>query len=250
MVRLFSAALTATTSLSTQASLLELYAPALLQTVRPGQFCMFRCCSPQAYDPLLRRPLYIHSIDRVAGLCSFLVYKHGRGSHWLLTQPVGTTLDLLGPLGHGWKIPSGIRNLLLVAEEELLPALILLAHEALTQEVAVTILYQCQNTEKAYPPALLPPEVEYQVVTNDLISVLPAYLSWADALCCSVSRETALTFYNLYERVRGKNFAQAIAQGSLICGTGICLLCNVETRSGSRLLCREGPVFDLRELVR
>ncbi|HEY4383996.1 MAG TPA: hypothetical protein VGN34_05910, partial [Ktedonobacteraceae bacterium] len=97
---------------------------------------------------------------------------------------------------------------------------------------------------------LLAPEVEYHVVTDTLISGIAPYLSWADATCCSVSHETALALYNRYERIRSKHFAQATAEGHLLCGMGLCLLCDIETRSGLRLLCREGPIFGLHELVR
>ena len=250
MVRLFSTELTSTTPISSEASLLTMRIPALAQAAQPGQYCMIRCCSPQAYDPLLRRPFFIHSVDRAAGLCTFLVYKRGRGSQWLVSQPDGAQLELLGPSGHGWSLPTTVRNLLLIAEERQMASLTFLAQEALRQEIAVTIIYQCQEIEKAYPPALLAPEVEYHIVTDTLIADIAPYLAWADAICRSISHETALALYNRYERVRGKHFAQATAEGHLICGTGLCLLCDIETSSGFRLLCHEGPVFGLRELVR
>jgi dihydroorotate dehydrogenase electron transfer subunit len=254
MVRLFSTELVSTTPISSNASLLTVHIPALAQAARPGQYCMVRCCFPQAYDPLLRRPFFVHSADRAAGLCTFLIYERGRGSRWLASQPSGTPLEMLGPSGRGWKLPAMAHNLLLVAEEGQLASLTFLAQEALLEDIAVTIIYQCREEEKAYPPALLAPEVEYHIVADTgidkFMADLAPYLFWADALCCSVSHETALALYNRYDRVRSKHFAQATAEGHLICGTGLCLLCDVETHSGSRLLCYEGPVFSLRELVR
>jgi dihydroorotate dehydrogenase electron transfer subunit len=250
MVRLFSAEVTTITSISSEASLLEIHAPTLVQAVLPGQYCMLRCCSPQSYDPLLRRPFYVHTVDHVRGLCTFLIYRQGRCSRWLASQSVGSHLDLLGPLGHGWPLASTVRNLLLVAEEQQLTALTLLTQVAVAQEIAVTIVYRCTDPEKAYPPALLPPEVEYHVETNDLVSTLDPYIAWADTLCCSVSHETSLALYNHYERLRTKSFSRGTAEGMIFCGTGFCLLCDFETRSGPRMLCREGPIFDLRELVR
>jgi dihydroorotate dehydrogenase electron transfer subunit len=258
MVRLFSTELISTAPVSSDASLLTVHASALAQAAQPGQYCMVRCCSPQAYDPLLRRPFFIHSVDRAAGLCTFLVSMRGRGSRWLISQPAGVQLELLGPSGHGWSLPATARNLLLVAEEGQIASLTFLAQEALLQEIAVTIVYQCHEVEKAYPPALLAPEVEYHIVTDTdramFVANIASYLTWADAICCSVSRETALALYSIissrYDWVRSKHFAQATAEGHLICGTGLCLLCDVETSSGLRLLCHEGPVFGLRELVR
>jgi dihydroorotate dehydrogenase electron transfer subunit len=45
-----------------------------------------------------------------------------------------------------------------------------------------------------------------------------------------------------------RGFAQAIVAGPMPCGLGTCLACPLETRDGPRLRCKDGPVFDLREL--
>ena len=44
-------------------------------------------------------------------------------------------------------------------------------------------------------------------------------------------------------------FASALLEGPLICGVGACGACPVELRRGIRLLCSDGPVFDLRDLA-
>ncbi|MCK4462894.1 MAG: dihydroorotate dehydrogenase electron transfer subunit, partial [Candidatus Omnitrophica bacterium] len=33
------------------------------------------------------------------------------------------------------------------------------------------------------------------------------------------------------------------------CGTGICMGCSVKTLSGNRLVCKDGPIFDAKEIV-
>ena len=119
-------------------------------------------------------------------------------------------------------------------------------------------LDQFGGAEEVYPPALLPSEVEYHIVTadgsvgqkGDVQSVLGNYLIWADAACCSVSRETSVLLYSHFERLRTKRFAQGILLQPLVCANGACLTCSVETYSGSKLLCRDGPVFDLRDIAR
>ena len=105
---------------------------------------------------------------------------------------------------------------------------------------------------------MLPPEVEYHIITADgslgeqgaLREVLGDYLAWADAACCSVSRETAVVLYSTFERMRGRHFAQALVLRPLVCASGVCLSCSFETHSGVKVICRDGPVFDLREVAR
>jgi dihydroorotate dehydrogenase electron transfer subunit len=248
-VRLSIATITANTVLRPGVHLIEVKAPQLAQAVQPGQFCMVRCCHPQALDPLLRRPFFIHSVERSQGLCTLLVTVRGRGSAWLAQQQAGMQLDLFGPLGRGWQLHATVRNLLLIGEEAQMAALPMLAEAALRQEMAVTLLSLSSSAEEAYPPALLPEEVEYHIVTGDLLAEAREYLTWADAVCCSVSRETLTALYWRYERMRKHHFAQGVLLQPLVCGSGVCLTCSVETRTGQQLICRDGPVFAARKII-
>ncbi len=253
-MRIHTATITETTMIRSGVQLLALHAPNLAQTVQPGQFCMVRCCPADASDPLLRRPFYVHGVNRSRGTCTFYVHVQGRGTRWLASQPEGAVLDILGPLGHGWTLRSTTRNALLFAEERSISALTLLAQVALEQDIAVTLINQSRTIEESYPPALLSPEIEYRVVTEqqdkNLLQTLTEVLPWADATYSSVSHETSLALYTRFERLRARNFAQGIITRPLICGTGVCFACSVETHSGQRLVCRDGPVFDLRDIVR
>ncbi len=94
-------------------------------------------------------------------------------------------------------------------------------------------------------------------MTGDLLTEVEEYLNWADAACCSLPRDILQALYNRYDRMRRRHFAQGVIlkptqeqeAESLACGNGICLTCNVETRTGQQLLCRDGPVFAVREIV-
>ena len=253
-MRLHTATILATTQIRQGVQLIELHAPNLAHTVQPGQFCMVRCSPSETSDPLLRRPFYIHSLNLSRGTCTLYVHVRGRGTRWLAQQQEGTKLDILGPLGHGWTLRPTTRNALLIGEENQISALTLLAQTALEQDIAVTLINQSHTEEESYAPALLSPEIEYHVVTeeqgNRLPSLLAETLPWADAAYCSVSRETSIALYTRFERLRGKNFAQGTLIQPLACGTGICFACSVETRIGQKLVCRDGPVFDLRDIAR
>jgi dihydroorotate dehydrogenase electron transfer subunit len=140
----------------------------------------------------------------------------------------------------------------------MISSITLLAQSAIEQELAVTLVAHFSNAAEVYPPVLLPPEVEYHIITADgslgeqgeVQGALGDYLVWADAACCSVSRETAVALYATFERMRGRNFAQALVLRPLVCASGVCLSCSFETLSGVKMICRDGPVFDLREVAR
>ena len=83
--------------------LLILECPPLAGSARPGQFVMAR--SGETYDPYLRLPLPIHRF-RERGIA--LLFDPSRpGSSWLGSLRPGDTLDLLGPGGVGFALPSG-----------------------------------------------------------------------------------------------------------------------------------------------
>lgn len=248
-MRLSIGMLTANTEVLPGVHLLEAHAPLLARAGRPGQYCMLRCCDSRASDPLLRRPFYLCETEPARGLCRFLVYSRGRGSDWLARQQAGMPLDILGPLGHGWEISSSVRNLLLIGEEPVLAAVLFLARDAIERELSVTLIHIAANPERGYPPALLSPEVEYQVCARADMGQLAASLAWADALYCSVSPETVEVLAQTGERWREKDFVQIALWQPFICASGACLACQVETRRGPRLICRDGPSFTFNELA-
>ncbi|HEY3991617.1 MAG TPA: hypothetical protein VGM01_01950, partial [Ktedonobacteraceae bacterium] len=234
--------------------LLEVQAPQLARAVQPGQYCLLRCCDNLASDPLLRRPFFVAQVEPASDVCRFLVYQRGRASAWLARQQPGMPLDLLGPLGHGWTIRPEVRNLLLIGEDPLLASLLLLANHALERELSVTLLHCVAHEQEGYPAALLPPEIEYQVLPNKdeegaLATQLGDYLAWADSVCCSVTENTLALLSHVGTRWREKHFAQASIGCSLMCVTGTCQVCQIETRHGPRLVCKDGPVFAYWDLL-
>ncbi len=81
-------------------------APELAQAAEPGQFVHVRC--GDTLDPLLRRPLSLHGIDRTAGTLTLLYRVVGKGTELLSRLPAGGTLDVMGPLGRGFYLPEPV----------------------------------------------------------------------------------------------------------------------------------------------
>src|SRR5260370_5779388 len=127
---------------------------------------MVRCCDIVASDPLLRHPFFVHTVRREQGLCTLLVHVRGRGTAWLVKQQGAVSLDILGPMGHGWTLRPAVRNLLLISGETHIPALTLLAQHAIEQGLAVSGIQQSENAVSVFPPPLLPPKAEDQIFTR------------------------------------------------------------------------------------
>lgn len=245
-------------------ALLTLHAPELARGARPGHAVLARCAPPGADDPLLRRAVYLAGADGAAGVVELLLAPEERGLAWLAAQPVGARLDLYGPLGPGFALDGRAGNLLLAGAGPALPALLFAARAAAPR--ASVVLLAAGPPGLLPPPYLLPPEVEYQ--TSDAgeaglpgllgtggRAALPALagspVAWADQVLLALTDELAAPAAEAVRAGRlrwGRGFALAALAGPMPCGLGTCQACQVETRDGPRLRCKDGPVFDLRDL--
>ena len=92
--------------------LIHVESPFIASSAVPGQYLMVRCGDGPGMP--LRRPLSIHRVPR-ANVAAVLFAVVGRGTAWLAERCEGDTLDIFGPLGHGFEIYPLSRKLLLVA---------------------------------------------------------------------------------------------------------------------------------------
>jgi hypothetical protein len=99
-------------------------------------------------------------------------------------------------------------------------------------------------------------KVKHQKTNASLSPPQPADLSpisWADQICAALPNDQLQALANAVRGVRYKwerGFAGALLEGPLICGVGACGVCAIELRRGTRMLCSDGPVFDLRDVTR
>ncbi len=233
--------------------------PELAAGARPGQFVMVRC--GEGYDPLLRRPLSVHRVaggrQGKGGRLALLYAVRGRGTRWLAARQEGQMIDLLGPLGKGFQVQRASRNLMLVAGGIGVAPLAFLADEAVASGRSVTMLLGAGSAFEMYPSHLLAPEVEVVVATEDgsagrrgmVTELLPELLPWADQVfaCGPIGMYQAMA-----AAVAGllpRKSIQVLLELPMACGLGACYGCTVETRRGARLVCQDGPRFELSEVI-
>ncbi|MFZ5881105.1 MAG: hypothetical protein ACOY0R_17185 [Chloroflexota bacterium] len=148
----------------------------------------------------------------------------------------GTPLHLRGPLGRGFSLPSAARRVALLAWDDSPARLLALLPQALGQGAAVTLVSRATPQE-------LPAEVEVQP-----LRALDEALAWADFLAVDAGRES---LPGLRSRLAAWNQAavQVLVRAEMPCGgLAECGVCAVRVRSGWRMACKEGPVFDWSEL--
>ena len=256
---------------------LRLQAPALARSLTPGQAVLVK--TGWGVEPYLRRTFYPAGLDDES--LTLRVPPGGDWGHaWLRTVAIGAQLDCLGPVGIGYSVPAGARNLLCLAEEDpatvagsgcsawaLLPAIAAAAVGGRGKPSAVTFAMEAPSARDLIPAHRLPAAVEYHTAvrarraaghpgggttSEGVTQFLPELLPWADVVLAAGS----LAFYSSlatavraarYELTRG--FAQALYPAAFLCGVGACQACVADLTTGRRRICQRGPVLDLLDVA-
>ena len=232
--------------------------PDIAATARPGQFVMVRC----GEDTLLRRPLSVHRVDgdRLALLFTIV----GKGTQWLSQQKVGDTLDIFGPLGNGFRVDSDSKNLLLVAGGIGIAPLRFLADAALREGKKVTLIMGAHSADYLLPVSLSPDLFDAGVMPSS-INVVNAtddgsegFKGMATDLIAGYMEGTDQVFacgpLEMYHTMAGmpglKNRPVQLSLEIMMgCAMGVCYGCTIKTRSGLKQVCKDGPVFEMGEVV-
>lgn len=253
--------------------------PELTQGAAPGQFLMLRCSDPipgrgeaatgasLADDPLLARAMSYHRLREGENGTEFSILYDvvGRGTGWLARREPGDRIFAWGPLGKGYSLRNAGQNLLLVGGGIGIAPLLWLADEAVAKGKSVVLVDGARDSAGVFPADLIPAEVEVAVTTQDgsmgrhglVTDVFLDYFAWADTVfACGPNPMFAALAELLRKhegegavRIRRRKPVQALLEAPMGCGTGICYGCAVIDRRGDpRLVCKEGPNFELREI--
>jgi dihydroorotate dehydrogenase electron transfer subunit len=239
---------------------LRLHVPELARQLTAGQAVLVR--AGWGTDPYLRRTFYPIALD--AETWTLRITPGGDWGHaWLAAAAIGTTLDCLGPVGNGFKLPATAHNVLCLGEGDrtwaLLPAVLTAAEQGMT----VTMAMEATGSRDAIPANRLPATVEYHLTTQSSSrgaghggkwgESLTTWLRWADAVLAAGSLDfyARLTLAATEARFRvARGFTQVLYPATFLCGTGACQACASDVAGGRRRVCLRGPVFDLADLER
>ncbi len=213
-----------------------------------GQFVMVKCGD----ECVLPRPFSIHQVDDDGNMALFFaVLDNGRGTGWLSQRRTSDSVSLFGPLGNGFSIRPGARNLLLVAGGNGIAPLYFLAQKALEKKYSVTLIYGTADNKRCRVPS----EINTVASTEDgsvghrgmATDLLPDFAGWADQIFACGPVGMYQTMAQMPElKCKPVQVSLEIMMG---CGFGVCYGCTVKTRGGLKQVCRDGPVFDLEDIL-
>lgn len=190
---------------------------------------------------------YVLASEEQAVLPTALFLEASAGGGFIAAPPIprtwepGMRLDMRGPLGHGFHLPEEARHVCLATIGETASRLLPLAEQALHRAAAVALF-----TDIAIA------NLSSAIEVNPL-SALPDALSWADFLALDLPLERLPELSDRLGFTRQARLpcpGQALLWAPMPCGgMADCGVCAVQAGRNWKLICKDGPVFDLEVLI-
>jgi len=233
---------------------LEFESSVIAKTAMPGQFVEIKVSD--GTDPLLRRPISIHGVSKQGVRLIYEVI--GSGTQLLSERNAGDFLDVIGPLGNGFKYDKrenilvaggmGVAPLVFLAEKIKLDRPIVLVGARKKEQVL------CSQEFKTLGCKLMlatdDGSLGFKGKVTDLLKEILLKKSQADKpvsiyACGPQPMLKAVALLSCANNI----VSQLSLERHMACGFGACLGCVVSTKTGYKRVCKDGPVFSGEELT-
>lgn len=225
-----------------------------LPPMLPGQFVEVRIDnSPSTF---LRRPISINNVDYQKQQLWLLVRKAGNGTRNLAELRIGDLLNLVLPLGNSFTLPESKQNRILLIGGGV--------------GVAPMLYWGRYLKEQGYNPIfLLGARSDKDLLQYDLFQEIgTVHVSTEDGSLGEkgfVTQHSALLSkdFDMIYTCGPKPMMMAVAryarqaeiecevslENTMACGVGACLCCVENTVSGHVCVCKEGSIFNIKQLT-
>jgi len=229
-----------------------------LPEMLPGQFVEVRVDgSPTTF---LRRPISIHFVDRQKNELWLLIATVGDGTRQLAKLQTGDLLNCILPLGNGFNGAEGTKGPgpsvpLLIGGGVGVAPLLYLGAEMARNGIKPTFLLGARTKNdllmleefKKYGRVLITTEDgsegEKGFVTNH--SLLQQERFDRIYTCGPTPMMKAVAHYAKQADID----CEASLENLMACGLGACLCCVEKTKTGNLCVCKDGPVFNINDLL-
>jgi dihydroorotate dehydrogenase electron transfer subunit len=228
---------------------------------QPGQFFHLLCPSPDEGEVWFRRPQSVYRVARSTGRVEFLYKVAGRGTKGLTSLEPGDTLNMLGPLGVGFRLEPQWKNVVVLGRGVGLATMAPISQLAGERGVRVTAILSARSEELAMAADLFETVgTVVKVLDTDGTSAVENVEAILRRLIAEKKADAFFTcgsnrLMQLMKRL-GKAHGipgQMAMEQIMACGLGPCYICvrtfEVNGKLEMRRVCVEGPVFDLQECL-
>ncbi|MDD5173510.1 MAG: dihydroorotate dehydrogenase electron transfer subunit [Candidatus Omnitrophica bacterium] len=241
----------------------------LAKNSKPGQFVEIECS--KGGEIFLRRPLGVHRIlnDGIEVLYEVV----GPGTKSLSAKTAGEYIDIIGPLGNGFFVQrtaySAQRTAALVAGGVGVAPLVALAETLVNSSKLIVhskrrklyvLIGACKKGHVLCVNDLKKLGAEVVVYTEDgSLGKKGLITQGLTSLLSTINYELSTIYacgpYPMLKAISHIADSSGIScqvsmEERMACGVGVCLGCPVKAKSGGyKMVCKDGPVFDSKEIA-
>ena len=239
------------TMLTPDTAYITIACPEIADRAIPGQFVNVSC------SKFLKRPFGIAYTDKAAGTFDIGVKVVGEGTSELSGIEEGDDINVLGPLGNGFDLSLSDNYILVSGGTGVFP--INFAYKYLKSNGKMVTMVQGFRDKSQMCLSS-----EDYVVTTDAgdygikgtcIAGLDTLDISSDAVVCCVGPIPMMKAVGQWAESKGLRCFISMEQ-RMACGIGICLVCVCKIKAEKEGLpfehvrcCKDGPVFDYKELI-
>jgi dihydroorotate dehydrogenase electron transfer subunit len=231
----------------------------IAQSVRPGNFVAISVGGENSASILRRAFAIYRATDKglLGGTVELVVAPHGSGSKWLCSLQVGDFVDLIGPLGTAFGIPTTPANTMLIGGGYGSAPLFALAELLKNRGCRVDMVLGASTASKIYAPLEGKRSVSSLTLSTDdgtagvhgkITESIPRLIrEFNIEVIYSCGPMSMLSSINKIAQ-EFDLVHQCSVEESMACGIGVCMTCVVPVRVGEDLkmlrTCIDGPVMD------
>lgn len=232
--------------------LMKVSCPQVSAAAVPGQFVHISCVVESTTDPLLRRPISIHKINKKENTIELYYLVVGKGTGILSEKVAGETISIIGPLGRGFETNVSEKRSILVGGGIGIAPLLALAEDLKAKGKEVVSLLGAAGSGglvramefREYGEVVEVTEDGSQgkkgLVTEHLVPLVDKnnsviYTCGPEGMLKAVVK--AASELNMP--------CQVSLESAMACGVGACLGCTCVkgVHGGYPKVCKDGPVF-------
>ncbi len=229
--------------------------------VEPGQFVHMKV-SKIGYDPLLRRPFSIYDFNEKENFIAIIYKICGKGTKLMTKFKKNDEIDVLTSLGNGFNFRKSNNNIFLIGGGMGIAPLYYLAKFLKNENNLKVILGAKSKYELSYFNSSfsnLGIDISCSTMDGSLGYKGTAVDLWTSLMKNKKNQKNIDYIYTcgptpmlkeVQKIIRNNNIeGEASLEERMGCGVGVCLSCTVNTINGNKRACKEGPVFDLKDVI-
>lgn len=235
--------------------LMTVKSPKIVKEAKAGQFCMLK---PLNEIRILRRPISIHSIDKENNTMEFYYEIVGGGTKEFSQLSDGASINIQGPLGRGFDTDIKDKNAVVIGGGCGIAPLKQLIKE-IDDNNNVTFIAGGRDCGilNILSNFTYKNDVAVKKATDDGSEGIKG--NTVDILKEMIKAKKVDIIYTCGPHIMMEKVAevahanditcQVSLEERMACGTAACMGCSVETTKGMQKVCKDGPVFDSREVM-